>query len=146
VALHAGYNRKILLNFQRTTGLFSSMLWTKLFCVVFLGLSCLGTKGVKEEKITWGMIYSALAVGFVLFFLNWWVLFLSISAVGAASLYIFSLSLGYICLLMAGVWMSRLLKTFTGQQEKATQKLSYHRRATDHLFPWIGQPHCHSSL
>ena len=101
---------KILLNFQRTTGLFSSMLWTKLFCVVFLGLSCLGTKGVKEEKITWGMIYSALAVGFVLFFLNWWVLFLSISAVGAASLYIFSLSLGYICLLMAGVWMSRLLK------------------------------------
>ena len=137
---------KILLNFQRTTSLFSSMLWTKLFCVVFLGLSCLGTKGVKEEKITWGMIYSALAVGFVLFFLNWWVLFLSISAVGAASLYIFCLSLGYICLLMAGVWMSRLLKTFTGQQEKTTQKLSHHRRATDHLLPWIGQPHCHSSL
>ena len=101
---------KILLNFQRTTGLFSSILWIKLFCVVFLGLSCLGTKGVKEEKITWGMIYSALAVGFVLFFLNWWLLVLPISAVGAASLYIFSLSLGYICLLMAGVWMSRLLK------------------------------------
>ena len=101
---------KILVNFQRTTGLFSSILWTKLFCVVFLGLSCLGTKGVKEEKITWGMIYSALAVGFVLFFLNWWLLVLPISAVGAASLYIFSLSLGYICLLMAGVWMSRLLK------------------------------------
>ena len=101
---------KILLNFQRTTGLFSSMLWTKLFCVVFLGLSCLGTKGVKEEKITWGMIYSALAVGFVLFFLNWWVLVLPISTVGAASLYIFSSSVGYICLLMAGVWMSRLLK------------------------------------
>ena len=101
---------KILLNFQRTTGLFSSILWTKLFCVVFLGLSCLGTKGVKEEKITWGMIYSALAVGFVLFFLNWWLLVLPISAVGAASLYIFSFSLGYICLLMAGVWMSRLLK------------------------------------
>ena len=56
------------------------------------------------------MIYSALAVGFVLFFLNWWLLVLPISAVGAASLYIFSLSLGYICLLMAGVWMSRLLK------------------------------------
>ena len=101
---------KILLNFQLTTGLFSSILWIKLFCVVFLGLSCLGTKGVKEEKITWGMIYSALAVGFVLFFLNWWLLVLPISAVGAASLYIFSLSLGYICLLMAGVWMSRLLK------------------------------------
>ena len=42
---------KILMNFQRTTGLFSSILWTKLFCVVFLALSCLGTKGVKEEKL-----------------------------------------------------------------------------------------------
>ena len=73
-------------------------------------LSCLGTKGVKEEKITWRMIYLALAVGFVLFFINWWVLALPISAIGAAFLHIFSLALGYISLLMAGVWMSRLLK------------------------------------
>ena len=101
---------KILMNFQRTTGLFSSILWTKLFCVVFLALSCLGTKGVKEEKITWPKIWTVLFAGFVLFFLNWWLLALPIGKVGAASLYIFTLSLGYICLLMGGVWMSRLLK------------------------------------
>ena len=101
---------KILMNFQRTTSLFSSILWTKLFCLVFLALSCLGTKGVKEEKITWPKIWAVLAVGFVLFFLNWWLLALPIGKVGAASLYIFTLSVGYICLLMAGVWMSRLLK------------------------------------
>ena len=101
---------KILMNFQRTTNLFSSILWTKLFCLVFLALSCLGTKGVKEESITWPKIWAVLAVGFVLFFLNWWLLALPIGKVGAASLYIFSLSVGYICLLMAGVWMSRLLK------------------------------------
>ena len=59
---------KILWNFQRTTGLFSSMLWTKLFAVVFLALSCIGTKGVKNEKITWTKIYCCLAVGFVLFY------------------------------------------------------------------------------
>ena len=101
---------KILMNFQRTSSLFSSILWTKLFCLVFLALSCLGTKGVKEESITWPKIWAVLAVGFVLFFLNWWLLALPIGKVGAASLYIFSLSVGYICLLMAGVWMSRLLK------------------------------------
>ena len=101
---------KILMNFQRTTSLFSSILWTKLFCLVFLALSCLGTKGVKEETITWPKIWAVLAVGFVLFFLNWWLLALPIGKVGAASLYIFTLSVGYICLLMAGVWMSRLLK------------------------------------
>ena len=101
---------KILMNFQRTTSLFSSILWTKLFCLVFLALSCLGTKGVKEESITWPKIWVVLAVGFVLFFLNWRLLALPISKVGGASLYIFTLSVGYICLLMAGVWMSRLLK------------------------------------
>ena len=101
---------KILMNFQRTTGLFSSILWTKLFCVVFLALSCLGTKGVKEEKITWAKIWTVLFSGFVFFFLNWWLLVLPIGKVGAASLYIFTLSIGYICLLMGGVWMSRLLK------------------------------------
>jgi len=101
---------KILMNFQRTTGLFSSILWTKLFCVVFLALSCLGTKGVKEEKITWAKIWTVLFSGFVFFFLNWWLLVLPIGKIGVASLYIFTLSIGYICLLMGGVWMSRLLK------------------------------------
>ncbi|PVZ13343.1 conjugal transfer protein MobC [Porphyromonas loveana] len=105
-----GIINKILMNFERTTGLFSSILWTKLFCVVFLALSCLGTKGMKEEKITWSKIGTVLFSGFVLFFLNWWLLALPIGKVGAASLYIFTLSVGYICLLMGGVWMSRLLK------------------------------------
>ena len=105
-----GIINKILMNFQRTTGLFSSILWTKLFCVVFLALSCLGTKGVKEEKITWAKIWTILFSGFVFFFLNWWLLVLPIGKVGVASLYIFTLSIGYICLLMGGVWMSRLLK------------------------------------
>ena len=101
---------KILMNFQRTAGLFSSILWTKLFCVVFLALSCLGTKGVKEEKITWPKIWMVLFSGLVFFFLNWWLLGLPIGKIGAATLYIFTLSIGYICLLMGGVWMSRLLK------------------------------------
>ena len=105
-----GIINKILMNFQRTTGLFSSLLWTKLFCIVFLALSCLGTKGVKEEKITWPKIWTVLFAGFVFFFLNWWLLVLPIGKIGAATLYIFTLSVGYICLLMGGVWMSRLLK------------------------------------
>lgn len=56
---------KILMNFQRTAGLFSSILWTKLFCVLFLALSCLGTRGVKEEKITWAKIWAVLALSLI---------------------------------------------------------------------------------
>ena len=101
---------KILWKFQRTTGLFSSILWTKLFSVVFLALSCIGTKGVKEEKITWTKIHCSLATGVVLFFLNWWLLELPLPHTADAVFYIATLSVGYICMLMAGTWMSRLLK------------------------------------
>jgi len=102
---------KILWNFQRDTGLFSSILWTKLFSVVFLGLSCLGTKGIKEEKITWNKISIALVIGIVFFFLNFWLLTVALSKLQIAILYISTLSIGFIGLLMAGVWMSRLFKS-----------------------------------
>lgn len=100
---------KILGNFDRTAGLFSHTLYTKVFALVLLALSCLGTKGVKNEKITWTKIYVALGVGFVLFFLN--TSLLKLSPATGTFLYMLTISLGYIALLMAGVWMSRLLRT-----------------------------------
>jgi len=108
--INIGVVDKILMNFQKSTGLFSSILWTKIFAVVFLALSCLGTKGVKEEKIKWRNIYLYLFFGFILFFLNWWLLYLPLPIVANTALYIFTLTLGYILLLVAGLWMSRLLK------------------------------------
>ena len=101
---------RILINFNRTGGLFHSILYTKLFSLLLLALSCLETKGVKAEKMSWNRIWTVLAVGFFLFFLNWWILLLPISNLGNATLYIFTMTAGYICLLMGGLWMSRLLK------------------------------------
>lgn len=101
---------RILINFNRTGGLFYSILYTKLFSLLLLALSCLGTKGVKAEKMSWSKIWTVLVVGFCLFFLNWWILLLPISHLGNATLYIFTMTVGYICLLMGGLWMSRLLK------------------------------------
>lgn len=99
---------RILVNFDRTAGLFSHNLYTKVFALVLLALSCLGSKGVKNEKITWTRIYIALSIGFVLFFLNTPLLKLSITT--AIILYILSTGLGYIALMVAGVWMGRLLR------------------------------------
>lgn len=109
-SINIGVVDKILLNFQRTAGLFSNILYTKLFSVVFLALSCLGTKGVKEEKITWNRIYVFLIIGFILFFLNWWLLVLPLPLATNTVLYIFTITAGYLSLLAAGVWISRLLK------------------------------------
>ena len=99
---------KILGNFHHTSGLFAYTLYTKLFALILLALSCLGTKGVKNDKITWPKIYTALGIGFALFFLN--TPLLKLSAEIGAFLYILTVSLGYIALMMAGLWMSRLLK------------------------------------
>jgi len=99
---------KILGNFQRTAGLFSHTLYTKIFAIVLLALSCLGTKGVKNEKITWPRIYTALGLGFILFFFN--TPLLSFPLKTAAFFYAFTLGLGYITLMMAGLWISRLLR------------------------------------
>ena len=101
---------RILINFNRTGGLFHSILYTKLFSLLLLALSCLGTKGVKAEKMSWNRIWTVLAVGSCLFFLNWWLLLLPISHLGNATLYIFTMTAGYICLLIGGLWISRLLK------------------------------------
>lgn len=101
---------RILINFNRTCGLFHSILYTKMFSLLLLALSCLGTKGVKAEKMSWNRIWTVLAVGSCLFFLNWWLLLLPISHLGNATLYIFTMTAGYICLLMGGLWISRLLK------------------------------------
>ena len=108
--VNIGVVDKILLNFDRTAVLFHSILYTKLFSVLLLALSCLGTKGVKGEKITWGRIWTAFAVGFVLFFLNWWLLPLPLPLEAVTGLYVLTIGTGYVCLLMGGLWMSRLLK------------------------------------
>ena len=108
--VNIGVVDKILMNFHRTAGLFGSIIYTKLFTVLLLGLSCLGTSGVKEEKITWTKIRTFMGVGFVFFFLNWWILSLPLGIEANTAIYIFTMAVGYICLLMSGLYISRLLK------------------------------------
>ena len=51
-----------------------------------------------------------MGVGFIFFFLNWWVLALPLAVEANTALYLFTMTVGYICLLMSGLYMSRLLK------------------------------------
>lgn len=108
LGVNIGVVDRILLNFQRTAGLFKNLLITKMFALIFLALSCLGTKGVKNQKMTWEKIYGAYISGLVLFFMNWWMLSLPLSPMVNAALYTATLTAGYILLLMAGIWTSRM--------------------------------------
>ncbi|MDR6513744.1 conjugal transfer protein MobC [Chryseobacterium camelliae] len=95
---------RILINFQRTSGLFTNSTYSKLFALVLLALSCLGTKGVKNEKINWRNINASLLTGAILYLLNFPLLQVSVV------LYMVTTSAGFILLMVAGLWMSRLVK------------------------------------
>jgi hypothetical protein len=48
--IHIGVVDKILLNFNHIAGLFTTILWTKIFAVVFLAFVLSGDKGRKRRK------------------------------------------------------------------------------------------------
>ena len=73
--------------------------------LLLLALSCFGTKGVKDEKIKWRQIWIIIGIGGVLFLLNWWMM-----SLGWQITYIVTTVAGYVCLLLGGIWMSRMLK------------------------------------
>ena len=110
MGINIGVVDKILLNFQNTAGLFSNLLVTKVSAIIFLALSCLGTKGVKNQKMTWQKIYATFLGGIVLFFMNWWLLDLPFSPIVNMVIYTITITVGYILLLMSGVWISRMFK------------------------------------
>ncbi len=96
---------KVLGNLNEAGGLFNNPWNAKWWALLLLVLSCFGTKGVKNEKIKWSRIWLCLGVGAALFFLNWWMV-----SLGWTVIYIITTAAGFVCLLLGGVWMSRLLK------------------------------------
>ena len=100
---------RILTNFQHTTYLFSSPLYTKLFSVLFLALSCLGTTGVRSERMTWRRILPCSLAGSVLYLGSTPLLHTAGNPAVLCLGYSVCVCAGYICLLTAGVWAGRLL-------------------------------------
>ena len=96
---------KILRNLDDAGRLFHNPWNTKWWTLLLLALSCFGTKGVKNEKIQWIHILIFLSSGAALFFLNWWML-----PLGWLITYVATTVIGYVLLLIGGVYMSRLLK------------------------------------
>ena len=96
---------KVLRNLDDAGKLFHNPWNTKWWTLLLLALSCFGTKGVKNEKIQWIHILIFLSSGAALFFLIWWML-----SLGWLITYVATTVIGYVLLLIGGVYMSRLLK------------------------------------
>ena len=96
---------KVLRNLDDAGRLFHNPWNTKWWTLLLLALSCFGTTGVKNEKIQWIHIWIFLSSGVTLFFFNWWML-----SLGWLITYVATTVIGYVLLLIGGVYMSRLLK------------------------------------
>lgn len=96
---------KILQNLNEAGGLFANVWAAKWWALLLLAISCFGTRGLKDPKIQWKQIWILLSIGSALFFLNWWM-----PSQGYAIMYIATSIIGYIVLLIAGVYMGRMLK------------------------------------
>lgn len=59
---------QILYRFQTAYGMYSTTWPTKMLCFLFLALSCLGTRGKKDENITWKSVLWPLIFGGILYF------------------------------------------------------------------------------
>lgn len=60
--------------------------------------------------MTWQKIYATFLGGLVLFFMNWWLFDLPFSPIVNMAIYTVTMTVGYILLLMSGVWISRMFK------------------------------------
>ena len=70
----------------------------------------MGNRGVKDEKISWKHIAAAGGIGILLFYGNGWLLGMNVATTLRAALYTATLLAGFLGMLAAGLWSSRLLK------------------------------------
>ena len=110
MGINIGVVDRILLNFQRTAGLFSNLLVTKVFAFIFLGLSCLGNERCQEPEDDVAENIRRLPRRHRPVLHDWWMLDLPFSTTLNATVYTLTLTAGYILLLMSGIWISRMLK------------------------------------
>lgn len=99
----------ILLRLART-GLFTNHVFIKLFVLALLGISLLGTKGKKEEKISLSKCLALLALGLMLFCFSHFLFNLQIDLGIRVIVYMAVTSVGWILILSGGTLMSRLLR------------------------------------
>jgi uncharacterized membrane protein YgdD (TMEM256/DUF423 family) len=96
------------------TGLFKTVLFSKLIAVGLLIISLLGAQGKKDEKINKRSIAAYLLIGLLLFFGSSWFFRLNETIETVAIVYMLVTSIGFLLILAGGNLLSRLIKLNMG--------------------------------
>lgn len=86
------------------TGIFTTVYHTKLICLSLLGISLVGAKGRKDEKISLRVSLAVVLLGVLIF------MFTQLIRLSPAVLYMVVTSFGYLLILAGGKWLSRLIQ------------------------------------
>lgn len=99
---------RIMGQLTKNSFLFKASWVSKALAVVFLLLSCLGTKGRKDEKVKGISVVGYGLIGCALVFGSDFIRSIPMSPQVATSLYTVLIAVGFLLLLSAGSWLSRL--------------------------------------
>ncbi|RPD39307.1 conjugal transfer protein MobC [Chitinophaga barathri] len=100
-----------LLQHVSNTSLFRSFHFSKLVSLAFLGISLLGARGRKSEKLNYQTALAYLISGLILYFASYFALYVSAAADQLALLYITCSSLGFLLCMSGGTLLSRIIKS-----------------------------------
>lgn len=95
----------------RHTGIFASPYTAKLFSLSLLIISLVGAKGKKDERINWKYALVFIVTGCVVFLFSHFLFYVVRERTWVAVFYLCFTCGGYLLILAAGTWLSRLIKT-----------------------------------
>ena len=105
----SSFSDRILGNIHRT-GLFNSFNKSKLIALGFLGISLIGAKGKKDEKLSYKASFAYLITGMLIYFLSYLGFLVKIKITQLALVYIGITSIGFLLVLSGGILLSRIIK------------------------------------
>ncbi|TDH17779.1 conjugal transfer protein TraG [Segetibacter sp. 3557_3] len=99
---------RLLIN-VRNTGLFVSFNNSKIISLIFLLISLMGSRGRKDQKLSYLTAFGFIILGLLIYFLSWIFLVAGINAFTAAIIYMSLTILGYLIILTGGTLLSRVI-------------------------------------
>ena len=103
------FSDRILSNIYKT-GLFSNFHKSKLIALGFLGISLIGAKGKKNEKLNHRIAFAYLITGLLIYFISCLCMKLNTPIITTAILYMALTGIGFLLLLTGGTLLSRIIR------------------------------------
>ncbi|SFW74509.1 Type IV secretory system Conjugative DNA transfer [Sinomicrobium oceani] len=103
------FSDRILSNIYKT-GLFSNFHKSKFIALVFLGISLLGAKGRKDEKLNHRTAFAYLITGLLIYFISYLCMKLNTPIITTAILYMAFTGVGFLLVLTGGTLLSRIIR------------------------------------